>query len=277
MKEAKVILITGASSGIGYDAATRLAQQGHCVYAAARRLELMEPLKALGAKVLHLDVTDENSIQQCVESVIQAEGRIDVLVNNAGYGFFGAIEIVPMEEARRQLEVNLFGLARLTQLVLPQMRKQGSGRIINTSSIAGKMVIYLGGWYNVTKYAVEAFSDALRMETKPFGIDVVMIEPGAIKTTWGPIAAQHLRDSSAGTAYEEAGARWANSMEWFYQSRWLSSPDIIAKAISRAVNSRHPKARYCRGRFSVSGRVAHALLPARWWDALMRRMGRVKI
>jgi hypothetical protein len=104
-----------------------------------------------------------------------------------------------------------------------------------------------------------------------------MIEPGAIKTNWGPIAAQHLRDSSAGTAYEEAGARWANSMEWFYQSRWLSSPDIIAKAISRAVNSHHPKARYCRGRFSVSGRVAHALLPARWWDALMRRMGRVKI
>jgi NADP-dependent 3-hydroxy acid dehydrogenase YdfG len=167
MKEAKVILITGASSGIGYDAATKLAQQGHCVYAAARRLELMEPLKALGVKVIRLDVTDETSIQQCVETIIQAEGRIDVLVNNAGYGFFGAIEIVPMEEARRQLEVNLFGLARLTQLVLPQMRKQGSGRIINTSSIAGKMVIYLGGWYNVTKYAVEAFSDALRMETKP--------------------------------------------------------------------------------------------------------------
>lgn len=277
MLEKKVVLITGASSGIGYDAAQMLAQQGHRVYAAARRLELMEPLKDLGVQVIPLDVTDEMSIKQCVETVIQAEGRIDVLVNNAGYGFFGAIENVPMEEARRQLEVNVFGLAQLTQLVLPWMRKQGSGRIVNTSSIAGKMVIYMGGWYNVTKYAVEAFSDALRMETKPFGIDVVMIEPGAIKTNWGPIAAQHLRESSAGTAYEEAGTRWANSMEWYYKSRGLSSPQVVAKAISRAVNSRHPKARYCCGRFSHAGQLAHAIMPARWWDAMMRRIGKVKI
>lgn len=277
MQEKKVVLITGASSGIGYDAAQMLAQQGHRVYAAARRLELMEPLKDLGVQVIPLDVTDEMSIKQCVETVIQAEGRIDVLVNNAGYGFFGAIENVPMEEARRQLEVNVFGLAQLTQLVLPLMRKQGSGRIVNTSSIAGKMVIYMGGWYNVTKYAVEAFSDALRMETKPFGIDVVMIEPGAIKTNWGPIAAQHLRESSAGTAYEEAGTRWANSMEWYYKSRGLSSPQVVAKAISRAVNSRHPKARYCCGRFSHIGQLAHAIMPARWWDAMMRKMGQVKV
>lgn len=277
MLEKKVVLITGASSGIGYDAAQMLAQQGHRVYAAARRLELMEPLKDLGVQVIPLDVTDEMSIKQCVETVIQAEGRIDVLVNNAGYGFFGAIENVPMEEARRQLEVNVFGLAQLTQLVLPWMRKQGSGRIVNTSSIAGKMVIYMGGWYNVTKYAVEAFSDALRMEIKSFGIDVVMIEPGAIKTNWGPIAAQHLRESSAGTAYEEAGTRWANSMEWYYKSRGLSSPQVVAKAISRAVNSRHPKARYCCGRFSHVGQLAHAIMPARWWDAMMRRIGKVKI
>lgn len=277
MKEKKVVLITGASSGIGYDAAQMLAQQGHRVYAAARRLERMKPLKDFGVQVVPLDVTDETSIKQCVETVIQAEGRIDVLVNNAGYGFFGAIENVPMEEARRQLEVNVFGLAQLTQLVLPLMRKQGSGRVVNTSSIAGKMVIYMGGWYNVTKYAVEAFSDALRMEIKPFGIDVVMIEPGAIKTNWGPIAAQHLRESSAGTAYEEAGTRWANSMEWYYKSRGLSSPKVVAKAISRAVNSRHPRARYCCGRFSHIGQLAHAIMPARWWDAMMRRMGKVKI
>ena len=276
MKTEKVILITGASSGIGFDAAQTLARQGHRVYAAARRVELMEPLKADGVKVLRMDVTDESSMQQGVEAVIQAEGRIDVLINNAGYGFFGAIETVPLEEARRQLEVNVFGLARLTQLVLPYMRKQGSGRIVNTSSIAGKMVFYMGGWYNVTKYSVEAFSDALRMEMKPFGIDVVMIEPGAIKTDWGIIAARNLKESSVGTAYESAGTQWANNMDWFYKTNMLSKPSAITKAISRAVNSRRPKARYCRGRFSFVGRIAHALMPARWWDAMMRQGGKIK-
>lgn len=277
MKTKKVILITGASSGIGFNAAQTLAQQGHHVYAAARRLELMEPLKALGVQVIRMDVTDEASMQKGVETVIQSEGRIDVLVNNAGYGFFGPIETAPMEEARKQLEVNVFGLARLTQLVLPHMRKQGRGRIINTSSIAGKMVFYMGGWYNVTKYSVEAFSDALRMEMKPFGIDVVMIEPGAIKTDWGIIAAKHLKESSAGTAYEAAGTQWAHNMDWFYRTNMLSSPKVITKAISEAVNSRRPKARYCRGRFSVIGRLAHALMPARWWDAMMRQGGKIKV
>ena len=277
MKDNKVILITGASSGIGYDAAETLARQGHRVYAAARRLERMEPLKSLGVQVIRMDVTDEESMQEGVRKVIQSEGRIDVLVNNAGYGFFGAIETVPMEDARRQLEVNVFGLARLTQLVLPHMRKQGSGRIINTSSIAGKMVFYMGGWYNVTKYSVEAFSDALRMEMKPFGIDVVMIEPGAIKTDWGIIAAKHLKESSAGSAYETVGTQWADNMDWFYKTNLLSSPQVITKAISQAVNSRHPKARYCRGRFSIIGRLAHALMPARWWDAAMRQGGKVKV
>lgn len=277
MKNKKVILITGASSGIGFDAAQTLARQGHLVYAAARRTTLMEPLKALGVHVIGMDVTDEDSMIKGVDTVIQAEGRIDVLVNNAGYGYFGAIENVPIEEARRQLEVNVFGLARLTQLVLPHMRKQRQGRIINTSSIAGKMVFYMGGWYNVTKYSVEAFSDALRMEMKPFGIDVVMIEPGAIKTDWGLIAARHLKESSAGTAYEEIGTQWGSNMDWFYRTNLLSQPSVITKAISRAVNSRHPKARYCRGRFSFVGRIAHAVMPARWWDAIMRKGGKIKV
>ena len=277
MNNKKVILITGASSGIGYDAAQTLAQQGHRVYAAARRVERMEPLKTMGVQVISMDVTDEASMQKGVESVIQAEGRIDVLINNAGYGYFGAIENVPMEEARKQLEVNVFGLARLTQLVLPYMRKQRSGRIINTSSIAGKMVFYMGGWYNVTKYSVEALSDALRMEMKPFGIDVVMIEPGAIKTDWGVIAARHLMESSVGTAYEQIGTQWAKNMDWFYKTNWLSSPKVVTKAICRAVNSRRPKARYCRGRISITGRVFHALLPARWWDAIMRLGGRIRV
>lgn len=277
MNNKKVILITGASSGIGYDAAQTLAQQGHRVYAAARRVERMESLKTVGVQVISMDVTDEASMQKGVESVIQAEGRIDVLINNAGYGYFGVIENVPMEEARKQLEVNVFGLARLTQLVLPYMRKQRSGRIINTSSIAGKMVFYMGGWYNVTKYSVEALSDALRMEMKPFGIDVVMIEPGAIKTDWGVIAARHLMESSVGTAYEQIGTQWVKNMDWFYKTNWLSSPKVVTKAICRAVNSRRPKARYCRGRISITGRVFHALLPARWWDAIMRLGGRIRV
>jgi NAD(P)-dependent dehydrogenase (short-subunit alcohol dehydrogenase family) len=277
MKNEKVILITGASSGIGYDAAATLTKQGHCVYAAARRVERMEPLKEYGVKILRMDVTEEDSMRQGVDMVLQEQGRIDVLVNNAGYGQLGAIENVSLEEARRQVEVNLFGLARLTQLVLPVMRQQGSGRIVNTSSVAGKMVIYYGGWYNVTKYAVEAFSDALRMEVKPFGIDVVKIEPGAIKTDWGLIAAENLKASSEGTAYEATGNSWANSMTWYYHSKLLSSPKVVTRAISRAVNRRHPRVCYRVGLYSGSGVFFHSILPARWWDAMMRRLGKVRI
>lgn len=277
MKNTKVILITGASSGIGYDAAQTLAQQGHKVYAAARRVEKMEPLKAYGVQVVKMDVTDGESMQNGVQAIIQAECRIDVLVNNAGYGFFGAIENVPMEEARRQLEVNVFGLARLTQLVLPYMRQQNSGRIVNTSSIAGKMGFYMGGWYNVTKYSVEAFSDVLRMEVKPFGIDVVKILPGAIKTEWGIIAAQHLKESSAGTVYEEIGSNWARNMDWYYHTNMLSSPSVVTKAICKAVNRHHPRVRYCCGLYSSIGQFAHAIMPARWWDAMMRKGGKIKV
>lgn len=273
-KEKKVILVTGASSGIGFDAAQALAARGHKVYAAARRLELMEPLKAKGIEVIRMDVTDEESMSQGVADVLQREDRIDVLVNNAGYGFFGAIETVPMEEARRQLEVNVFGLARLCQLVLPAMRRQGSGRIINTSSIAGRSVFYFGGWYHVSKYSVEAFSDALRMEMKPFGIEVSMIEPGAIKTDWGLIAADHLQQSSQGTAYEQEASRWSRSLRHFYESNLLSKPSVITRQVLRAVDSRHPKARYRKGRLSGSAVFFHWLLPARWWDAMMRRAAR---
>ena len=190
----KVILLTGASSGIGRETALRLAHQGHCVYGAARRLQLLETLACEGVRPLQLDVTDDVSCAAAVQTVVQAEGRIDVLINNAGYGHFGAVEDVPLEEAHRQLEVNLFGLARLTQLVLPHMRRQGWGRIVNTSSIGGHFTSYLGAWYHVSKYAVEAFSDALRMEVRPFGIDVVLIEPSSIRTPWGEIAARHLEE-----------------------------------------------------------------------------------
>ena len=276
-KEQKVILITGASSGIGYEAAQMLARQGHKVYAAARRYKLMESLSDDLIQIIKMDLTDEDSMVKAVNDILVENGRIDVLINNAGYGYFGAIENVPMEEARRQLEVNVFGLARLCQLVLPSMRKRGSGRIINTSSVAGKSVLYFGGWYHVSKYSVEAFSDALRMEMKPFGVDVVMIEPGGIKTNWGIIAADHLAESSQGTAYEKDALREADMMRKFYSNNLLSKPSVVTKAISRAVNRRHPRARYRVGFASGTIVFFHWLLPARWWDALMRTMWRIKI
>jgi NAD(P)-dependent dehydrogenase (short-subunit alcohol dehydrogenase family) len=272
----KVILITGASSGIGFDAAASLARQGHRVYAAARRVERMEPLKALGVVPLRMDVTDEASLEAGVRTVLEAEGRIDALVNNAGYGYFGAIENVPLEEARRQLEVNVFGLARLCQLVIPSMREQGSGRIVNISSVAGKTVLYFGGWYHVSKFSVEALSDALRMELKPFGIDVSMIEPGGIKTNWGIIAADHLAESSKGTPYEAEGLRESETMRKAYSMRLLSNPSVVTRAISKAVNSRRPRARYRVGFGAGTLLFLHAILPTRWWDALFRLGGKVK-
>ena len=272
----KVILVTGASSGIGFDAAASLARQGHRVYAAARRVERMEPLKALGVVPLRMDVTDEASLEAGVRTVLEAEGRIDALVNNAGYGYFGAIENVPLEEARRQLEVNVFGLARLCQLVIPSMREQGSGRIVNISSVAGKTVLYFGGWYHVSKFSVEALSDALRMELKPFGIDVSMIEPGGIKTNWGIIAADHLAESSKGTPYEAEGLCESETIRKAYSMRLLSNPSVVTRAISKAVNSRRPRARYRVGFGAGTLLFLHAILPTRRWDALFRLGGKVK-
>lgn len=266
----KVILITGASSGIGYESAKALAEQGHAVYAAARRTERMAGLSASGVRILCMDVTDDKSMQEGVRTIIEEKGRIDVLVNNAGYGYLGAIECVSMDEAKRQLEVNLFGLARLTQLVLPHMRGQRSGRIINVSSVAGKVVIANGGWYNVSKFAVEALSDALRIEAKPFGTDVVLIEPSGIRTDWGLIAADHLSESSAGTEYEKPAEREARLMRYAYQSRILSGPEVVRKAICRAVNARRPRLRYRPGRGACTLIALHAILPGRWWDALNR-------
>jgi NAD(P)-dependent dehydrogenase (short-subunit alcohol dehydrogenase family) len=274
----KVILLTGASSGIGYDTATRLAKQGHKVYGAARRIDKMQPLKELGVTPIKMDVTDDASMIAGVNAVLEAEGRIDVLVNNAGYGYFGAIENVSMEEARKQLEVNVFGLARLTQLVIPHMRQQGSGRIVNLASIAGKLALYFGGWYHVSKFAVEGFSDALRMELKPYGIDVVIIEPGGIRTEWGVIAADHLAESSKGTVYEQAALNEANAMKYTYtRAKLLSNPSVIAKAICKGVNRRHPKARYRTGMGSHSLVFLHWLLPSKWWDGLMRSLGKVRV
>ena len=184
----QVVLITGASSGIGKETARLLSQRGYKVYGAARRTDKMKELEQFGVKLLEMDVTDDESMTAGITSIIKNEGRIDVLVNNAGYGSYGALEDVPISEAKYQFEVNIFGLARLTQLVLPDMRQQHSGRIINISSIGGRIGEPHGAWYHATKFAVEGLSDSLRMELKEFGIDVVVIQPGAIKTEWAGIA-----------------------------------------------------------------------------------------
>ncbi|MBQ5311518.1 MAG: SDR family NAD(P)-dependent oxidoreductase [Oscillospiraceae bacterium] len=276
-KEKKVVLVTGASSGIGYETALLLARQGHKVYAAARRYDLLRTLSDEDVTPFKLDVTDEASMAACVKHILDTEGHIDVLINNAGYGYLGALENVTMEEARRQLEVNVFGLARMCQLVLPSMRERGKGRIINISSVAGKAVLYFGGWYNVSKFSVEALSDALRMETKSFGIDVVIVEPGGIKTNWGFIAADHLAENSKGTPYEQEALSEAKAFRKAYSMRLLSDPAVVSGTIAKAVNCRRPRTRYRVGIGSSAIVFFHALLPTRWWDGLSRLLGKVKI
>lgn len=243
----KVALVTGASSGIGKMIARELKDAGFQVYAAARRVDLMEDLKGEGIIPVSLDLTKEESICACVRQVLTAAGRVDVLVNNAGYGSYGAIEDVPLEEARRQFEVNLFGMARLIQLVTPTMREQHSGKVVNISSMGGKIWTKFGGWYHATKYAVEGFSDCLRMELKPFGIDVIVVEPGGIKTDWGIIAADNLQKTSSHGAYAEMAAKAAEGMRKNYSGNLLSKPEVVAKTVRKAVTKRRPRTRYLIG------------------------------
>jgi NAD(P)-dependent dehydrogenase (short-subunit alcohol dehydrogenase family) len=195
----KVALVTGASSGIGDATARRLAQLGYTVYAVARRADRMAALGGQGCRIESADVTDDAALVALVEKIISETGRIDVLVNNAGYGCYGALEDVPIAEARRQFDVNVFALARLIQLVLPHMRAQRDGYIVNISSIGGKIWEPLGSWYHATKFAVEGLSDSLRTEVAGFGVKVIVIEPGAIRTEWAAISADNLEAASAGT------------------------------------------------------------------------------
>lgn len=209
---ARIALVTGASSGIGEATARKLHALGYVVYGAARRVDRMEKLAADGIRTIAMDVTDDDSLRAGVDRILSETGRIDVLVNNAGYGSYGAVEDVPLDEARYQFEVNVFGAARLIQLVLPGMRAQRSGTIVNISSMGGRIYTPLGGWYHGTKFALEALSDCLRLEAKPFGIEVVVIEPGSIQTEWGDIAASNLRKVSADGPYAERADAMAASM-----------------------------------------------------------------
>ncbi len=240
----RVALITGASSGIGEATALELARRGFIVYGVARRVDRMAGLAAHGVRTFEMDLTDDASIVSGVERILREQGRIDVLVNNAGYGSYGALEDVPIEEARRQFEVNIFGLARLTQLVLPQMRARHSGRIVNVSSIGGKMYEPLGAWYHATKFALEGLSDSLRVELQPHGVHVVVIEPGSIRTEWGPIAAESAVARSGGTAYGRQAKQLAKVYELADRPSVGARPGVVAAAIARAVTAQRPRTRY---------------------------------
>jgi NAD(P)-dependent dehydrogenase (short-subunit alcohol dehydrogenase family) len=267
----KTALVTGASSGIGKSTVELLLSAGATVYAAARRVEKMNDLKKLGAHLVKMDVTDEVSMVSAINSIGEKEGSIDILVNNAGYGSYGAIEDVPVDEARRQFEVNIFGLARLTQLVLPQMRQNHYGKIVNISSMGGKIYTPFGGWYHATKHALEGFSDCLRLETEPFGIDVVVVEPGGIATEWGGIAAENLKKTSGSGAYAEAANKVADGMAEMYSTDQLSDPAVIANVILKAVTARKPKTRYAAGYMAKPVMFMRHWLPDRWFDRIISR------
>ena len=271
----KVALVTGGSSGIGEATALRLQELGYTTYAAARRVERMEHLTTSGIRPLAMDVTDDESMQSGVEQILAEEGRIDVLVNAAGYGSYGALEDVPLSEARNQVEVNLFGAARLTQLVLPRMRDQRSGTIVNITSMGGKIYTPLGAWYHATKHALEALSDCLRMELKSFGIDVVVIEPGGIRTEWPGIAAQKVRAVSGTGPYAPQGNAVADSLASESTRRRSSPPELIAKTIGKAVTARRPKTRYAAGYGAKPMIFLHDVLPDRAFDAFIRRAVRM--
>jgi len=266
----KVALVTGASSGIGMETARLLNSLGYIVYGAARRTEKMQELKQAGVKLLAMDVTDEAAMVHGVNEILQAEGRIDVLVNNAGYGSYGALEDVPLSEARYQFEVNIFGMARLTQLVLPYMRRQRSGRIINISSIGGKIGEPHGAWYHATKFAVEGLSDSLRMELKEFGIDVVIIEPGAIITEWASIARENMLRVSGNTDYKELTVKHANMFA--RADKAGSQPIVVARTIVRAITANRPKTRYATGGGAKIILFVRRILSDRMFDRLMLGM-----
>jgi NAD(P)-dependent dehydrogenase (short-subunit alcohol dehydrogenase family) len=270
----KAVLITGCSSGIGHATADLLATRGWTVYASARRADSIADLAESGCRTLALDVTDEDSMRAAVATIEDAEGAVGALVNNAGYSQSGAIETLPPELLLAQFETNVFGLVRMCQLVLPGMRRQGWGRIVNVSSMGGKLTFPGGGAYHGTKHAVEALSDALRFEVRGFGIDVVVIEPGLIKTRFGETAAGSIdAGDTDDDPHAEFNAAVGTATAEVYDgplARLGGGPETVARAIERAISSRRPKTRY---KVTPSARLALAqrrLLPDRAWDALMR-------
>ncbi|WP_421828452.1 oxidoreductase [Larkinella sp.] len=242
MKEMKTVVVTGASSGIGKATAIYLAQNGYKVYGAARRVDKMQELRAFGIKPMVLDVAKDESIVACVEQILKEAGSIDVLINNAGSGYYGALEDMPMSDAKYQLEVNVFGVARLIQLVLPAMRKNNYGKIVNISSVGGKVTLPMGAWYHASKFAIEGLSDALRKEVKSFGIDVIVIEPGGTKSDMIGLGAEYMTRVSGNTTYSTL-AKGVSNM-YAAVEKDAADPIVIAKLIKKGIEATNPKTRY---------------------------------
>jgi len=275
-KRSPVVLITGCSTGIGHAAAISLHEAGCAVWASARRPETLADLRERGISTVALDVIDERSMADAVGTVEAAAGPIAVLVNNAGYGLYGPVEQVSMDEVRRQFETNFFGLVRLTQLVLPGMRRAGRGRIVNVSSMGGRTTLPGGAFYHASKHAVEAMSDALRMEVAQFGIDVVLIEPGPVRTPWNDVAAASIGDSEAGAndpyrAYKQAVAGSFTTAVSGPIARLGSSAEDIAAVITRAVTARRPRTRYLINAVAKGMVGLKRFLPDRAYDRLILR------
>jgi NADP-dependent 3-hydroxy acid dehydrogenase YdfG len=268
-----VVLITGCSSGIGAATATDLAARGHTVYATARRPETLQSLADQGCKTLALDVNDEESMVAAVGAVEDAEGAIDVLVNNAGYSQSGAVESIPLDTIRKQFETNVFGLIRMSQLVLPGMRNAGHGRIVNIGSMGGKLTFPGGGIYHATKYAVEAISDAMRFEVQGFGVQIVLIEPGLITTGFADTAVGSVGDLGDGP-YADFNARVGAITADIYSSPVAKliggGPESVAKVVRKAVESKRPKARYTVTPSATLSILQRQITPDKVWDLAMR-------
>jgi NAD(P)-dependent dehydrogenase (short-subunit alcohol dehydrogenase family) len=268
----RAVLITGCSSGIGWATAERLARGGWTVYATARDVEAIASLRECGCRLLPLDVTDEESMRSAVEAVERAEGTVGVLINNAGYSQSGAVEEVPMEKVRRQFETNVFGLARMCQLVLPGMRRQGFGRIVTLSSMGGRLTFPGGGYYHATKHAVEAISDALRFEVRGFGVEVVVIEPGLIRTGFAETAVDSMGEDGSGpyAGFDSGVARATrDNYERGPLARLGGGPEAVAETIERAISATRPRARYTVTPSAKLLILARQILPDRAWDGLV--------
>jgi len=263
----KVILITGASSGMGKETAKLLVKSGYTVYAAARRTALMNDIEEMGCKIISMDVTEEDTMVKGIAAIIAAEGRIDVLINNAGFGAYGAVEDVTLKDARYQLEVNLFGASRLIQLVIPHMRAQHSGKIINISSVGGRFATPLGGWYHASKFAMEGLSDSLRTELKPFGIDVVVIQPGGVQSEWADIAMDNLIKVSEGSPYQPLAGQFVALSK--REGGKAAKPIVIARLIQRAIEAVNPKTRYSGGYLAGLLLFLNRVLPDRLMDRVL--------
>ncbi len=268
----KTVLITGASSGIGKETAKTLLAEGYVVYAAARRVDQMKDLEKLGGHLLKMDVTQEDDLVASVDLINEQHGGVDILINNAGFGMYGAMEDTTLEDARYQFDVNVFGLARLTQLVLPRMREKKEGKIVNVSSMGGKVYTPLGSWYHASKHALEGWSDCLRLELKQFGVDVIIIEPGIIQSEFGDVLMGPMLERSGEGPYGDLAQHIAKGTQESYEKGGASPASLIAKLIAKSIGATKPKTRYVAGKYAKLSLFIRKWFGDRFYDRMIMRM-----